>query len=205
MKKKRLIIVSGFINSGKDTAANYLVSKHRFLKMSFASSLKSACSAIFGWDRALLEGTTVESRQWREQVDSWWATRLSIPHLTPRWVLQNIGTEVLRNNFADDIWIASLEKRILESKSSVVITDCRFPNETASMKKMGAISVRIMRGTYPEWYDLAKSNITEFKKQYPHIHSSEYSSVNFEYDYYIDNNSGLEDLHAQLREIIYRQ
>ena len=80
--------VTGLIGSGKDTIADYLVTEHGFKRISFAASLKDAVAAVFNWDRELLEGTTKQSRQWREQVDTWWADRLQMSNLTPRWVLQ---------------------------------------------------------------------------------------------------------------------
>ena len=94
-----IIGITGLIGSGKDTAADYLCTFHGFKRMSFASALKDAVAIIFNWDRELLEGSTKASREWREQVDEWWAERLNIPHLTPRWVLQQWGTDVARKNF----------------------------------------------------------------------------------------------------------
>ena len=87
-----IVAICGFIGSGKNTAADYLVSDCKFVRASFASSLKDAVSSVFGWDRELLEGITEESRLWRENVDIWWSERLNIPNLTPRWVLQHWGT-----------------------------------------------------------------------------------------------------------------
>ena len=51
-----LIGLVGLIGSGKDTVAEFLVKEHKFQRDSFAKSLKDAVSAIFGWDRELLEG-----------------------------------------------------------------------------------------------------------------------------------------------------
>ena len=93
----------GFIGSGKDTAADYLVNFHGFRRDSFANTLKDAVAAVFGWDRTLLEGRTSESREWRDQIDFWWSNRLG-KQVTPRWVLQYWGTEVLRNHFHDDFF-----------------------------------------------------------------------------------------------------
>jgi hypothetical protein len=199
---KKIIAISGLIGSGKDTAANLLITKHSFTKIAFADSLKDAVAAIFSWDRSMLEGSTQESRAWRETVDDWWAQRLDIPHLTPRWVLQNMGTEVLRNHFHDDIWVASVERKIHTCGHSVVITDCRFPNEIAAIKRIGGTTARIYRGQDPQWLELAKSDMGEFRRQYPHVHASEYSSVNLEYDYYVNNNGTIVELHAQLREML---
>ena len=142
----------GFISSGKDTAADYLVNYHQFRRDSFANSLKDAVAAVFGWDRVLLEGRSAESREWREQVDTWWANRLNMPYLTPRWVLHKWGTEVCRVGFHDDIWIASLEHRILKTRDNIVITDVRFPNEIKAIRNAGGRVVRIKRGPDPEWY-----------------------------------------------------
>ena len=80
--------ITGLIGSGKDTIADYLIRFHGFKKLSYAEPLKDSVAAVFGWDREMLEGTTATSRKWREEVDEWWAKRLEIPHLTPRWVLQ---------------------------------------------------------------------------------------------------------------------
>ena len=152
-----IIGVCGFIGSGKDTIADYLVNIHQFRRESFANSLKDAVSQVFGWDRDMLEGRTRQSREWRERVDPWWAKRLNMPDLTPRWVLQYWGTEVCRRAFHDDIWIAALENKLRSSNDDRVISDCRFPNEINSIKAAGGIVVRVVRGVEPDWYDAAVS------------------------------------------------
>ena len=107
-----IIGLCGVMGSGKDTVADYLVNFHGWRRESFANSLKDGVANIFGWDRQMLEGRTKQSREWREQVDPWWATRLGMKDLTPRWVLQYFGTEVVRSGFHDDMWIASLENKL---------------------------------------------------------------------------------------------
>ena len=116
-----IVGLCGFIGSGKDAAAEALVA-HGFKRFSFAQSLKDAVAAVFGWDREMLEGSTEESRAWRETIDAWWAERLDIPCLTPRWVLQHFGL-VMRDHFHGDVWTASLEKRLAEVTGDVVISD----------------------------------------------------------------------------------
>jgi hypothetical protein len=207
-----IIGITGLISSGKDTVADYLCTVHGFKRISFAGSLKDAVASVFNWDRELLEGTTKSSREFRDQIDSWWAERLQIPHLTPRWVLQHWGTEVFRNCFHPDIWVASVEHKLKSAKDNIVITDCRFRNEIEAIKNAGGITIRIERGIRPEWYDdavalnkgpsqigwaLAKDKLLKLN-----VHASEYSSVGLNYDHYIDNNSTIDSLHTQIKSIL---
>jgi len=203
-----IIGVCGLIGAGKDTIADYLVNIHQFRRESFANTLKDAVSAVFGWDRELLEGRTKHSRAWREQVDPWWATRLDMPDLTPRWVLQYWGTEVVRQGFHDDTWIASLENKLRKTTDDVVISDCRFPNEIDAIKRAGGMVIRVRRGPDPEWYRLAEivnsgpQNITwttskiELKKYA--IHTSETAWIGTEFDAVIDNNATMDHLYSQI-------
>ena len=205
--KKKLIALVGFIGSGKDTAADYLVNFYGFRRDSFANTLKDAVSAVFGWDRELLEGRTKEAREWREQVDSWWAERLGISHLTPRWVLQNWGTEVCRNAFHNDIWIASLENKLRRSRNNTVISDCRFYNEVAAIKNQGGRVIWIQRGITPHWYSIATqanrgdSAALRWLDQQG-IHASEYSWAGTQFDYIVENNGSIDSLYSQLNDLL---
>jgi hypothetical protein len=204
-----IIGVCGFIGSGKDTVADYLVNFYEFRRESFASTLKDAVAAVFGWDRTMLEGRTKEAREWRECVDPWWAERLAMPTLTPRWVLQYWGTEVCRRGFHDDIWIASLENKLRNSKDNVVISDCRFPNEISSIRNAGGKIIWVQRGALPEWYDIAVeanrgSNIAINKLKMQKIHTSETSWVGTEFDAVLDNNRTIDELYNQVKDLIVR-
>jgi hypothetical protein len=201
-----IIGVCGFIGSGKDTIADYLVGFHGYRRDSFAGTLKDAVAAVFGWDRELLEGRTPEARAWREQVDPWWAKRLDMPTLTPRWVLQYWGTEVCRKAFHDDIWIAALEARLSRRSDNTVISDVRFPNEITSIRNAGGKIVWVKRGQLPEWYDLAvESNTGTFnhmKTAYPDIHVSETAWVGTDFDYEIDNNGTIDELYTNIKNLV---
>jgi len=204
-----IVGITGLIGSGKDTIADYLVTFKGFRRMSFAEPLKDAMSAVFGWDRELLEGRTVYSRQWREKVDPWWAERLQIPHLTPRWVLQQWGTEVGRRAFHDDIWIASVENKLRNIKDNIVLSDARFPNELKAVKRANGITIRVKRGDNPPWYDAAynlslnKDDVYALKVLESHgVHASEYSSVGLDHDFYIQNDGTVDELHTQINSII---
>ena len=208
-----IIGICGFIGSGKDTVADYLVENHNFSRDSFAGTLKDAVAAIFGWDRELVEGRTKEARDWREQVDPWWADRLEMPALTPRLVLQLWGTEVGRQAFHNDIWIASLENKLRKTNGNVVITDCRFPNEVQAIKNAGGIVVRVVRGPEPEWYKTAEivnagpenNNSWERYKTLLdsyNIHASETSWVGSNFDAILENNGTLEELYVKVKNLV---
>lgn len=202
----------GFIGSGKDTAADYLVNYHGFRRDSFASTLKDAVSDVFGWDRVLLEGRTRESREWRDQIDDWWADRLKIPHLTPRWVLQYWGTEVIRSGFHDDMWVASLENKMRSTKDDIVITDVRFPNEIKAIHNAGGKVIRIKRGPEPDWFEHAKNYNAGLKKvgwaigkgqlEKAGVHASEYSWVGGDIDHIVTNDGTIDELFSQLKNLV---
>ena len=212
-----IIGIMGFIGSGKDTVADYLANIHQFRRESFASTLKDSVAAVFGWDRTLLEGRTRQSREWREQVDPWWANRLNLPHLTPRWVLQQWGTEVVRKSFHDDTWIASLENKIRKITDDVVISDCRFVNEIQAIRNQGGIVVRVTRGEVPPWYNWAveynNSAIvrrgemmrTADQEESPikyKIHQSEWAWAGTKFDHVFDNNGLLDELYTSINDLV---
>ena len=202
-----IIGVVGFIGSGKDTIADYLVGFHGYRRDSFAGTLKDAVAAVFGWDRELLEGRTPEARAWREQVDTWWAKRLDMPKLTPRWVLQYWGTEVCRRAFHDDIWIAALEARLSRRSDDTVISDVRFPNEIASIRNAGGKIVWVKRGELPDWYDSAMAANQQVQSavaylQAQGVHVSETAWVGTKFDAEIDNNGTIEELYTSVKSLV---
>ena len=193
-----IIGICGLIGSGKGTVADILERDQKFIKISFADSLKDAVAAVFGWPRHMLEGDTNESRAWREEVDEWWSKRLGIIDLTPRWVLQNWGTEVLRRGFHDDIWVASIENKLRDRSRNYVIPDTRFPNEIDMIKRNGGKVWLVKRGLDPEWFQKYQSHHIIPDS----IHASEWAWALSEFDSVLLNDSTLEELEQHVNTLI---
>jgi hypothetical protein len=215
-----LVGLVGFIGAGKGSVADILVERHGFAKESFANSLKDACSAIFGWDRELLEGSTAESRLWRETPDAWWSTKFGKP-FSPRLALQLMGTEAGRGVFHPDLWVHTVLRRCENNPNvNYAIADVRFPNEINAIKASGGKIVRVRRGPDQLWYDCAfKQNTTNeddlwvledrgelMEQKFPEIHFSEWAWIGADYDITFDNSCSLKELSSRvdfLVDILY--
>ena len=192
---KLIIGLVGFIGAGKGTVGE-LLRLHGYKQASFAGALKDTASVLFGWDRALLEGDTVESRIFREQKDDFWSSRFGYD-FSPRLALQLLGTEAGRDVFHKDVWIYALENRIRQLPK-VVITDTRFPNEIEFIRANGGVIVEVKRGERPEWYDHAlhtnKLNSDLMSMYHPNVHISEWAWIGQKIDFTINNSGTLDDL-----------
>jgi len=191
-----IIGICGLIGSGKGTVADVLVDQG-FTKVSFADKLKDGVSTIFGWDRAMLEGDTNESRQWREQRDDFWSAETEM-EVTPRLVLQLFGTDCLRNGFHDGVWVSLLKKHMLDNPDNYVIPDVRFRNEQNMIRELGGEIWRVQRGDIPEWYGCAMLDNTtgsNLMEEYD-VHPSEYKwiDMNNKFDITLYNEGTIEDL-----------
>jgi hypothetical protein len=184
-----LIGVVGLIGSGKDTVSKRLEEKHGFRRDSFAKSLKDAVSAMFNWDREMLEGNGDDSRQWREQPDEFWSNKFG-KTVTPRWVLQHFGTEVMRQHMHDAIWIDSCLSRY--DGKPTVISDTRFQNELKTIKENKGQIILVKRGELP----------TRQEMQEKGAHKSEWDWMGWNFDHVIDNDGSKEDLYKKVDDLI---
>lgn len=167
-----IIGIGGRARSGKTSVGDYLCKCYGFKNIGFADSLKEACRQIFGFSDEQLYGSL------KEVVDPYWK-------LTPRHILQCVGTECMRNVFDKDIWIKAVEKKILESNDNFVISDVRFPNEAEAVQRWGGFLVRVDRPNSGASGGIAS-------------HSSETSLDGFdEWDYTLNNDV---QVHASLYE-----
>lgn len=220
MSNRKIIGICGLAGAGKDTIGDILVKNlPNWQKMSFASHLKDVASLLFGFNRKMLAGETPEDRAIREQPDKFWSEKMG-KDFTPRYALQFLGTNLLRNQLHQNIWVDCLERKILESNENIVITDVRFPNEIDMIRNIGGEIWRVERGEMPEWFRKVENQVlSEMKKnsdlspiklglvqaipELIKIHQSEWNWVGYDCPNYIfENNGTLEDLKNKVLEII---
>lgn len=193
-----IIGICGLIGSGKGTVADILVESHGFTKLSFADALKDAVAAMFSWPRHLLEGDTDESRKWREQRDPFWSREMG-REVTPRLVLQLVGTEAMRNGFFDGVWVSVVKQKLLTASGvNWVLPDTRFPNEIAMLQDIGGEVWRVRRGADPTWFDRYVYDNVEPTD----IHPSEWAWTKSNFDKIIFNDSDINDLKREIRNLI---
>ena len=199
-----IIGITGLISSGKGTVADILVEEHNYIKLSFADKLKDGVATVFGWDRSMLEGDSVESREWRETVDEFWTNETG-REITPRLVLQEFGTDCMRNGFYDGVWVSLVKQEIINNPdNNYIVPDVRFPNEIQIIKSLNGEVWNVRRGELPEWWGTAildnQTNSTLMKDNHPEVHQSEWRwiSTTDTFDKVLYNDDSIEALYSKV-------
>ena len=206
MKRNQMIIgITGLIGSGKGTVADILVDEHNYIKLSFADKLKDGVASVFGWDRAMLEGDSVESREWRETVDEFWTNETG-REITPRLVLQEFGTDCMRNGFYHGIWVSLVKQEIINNPNNkYIVPDVRFANEIQVIKDLNGEVWNVRRGELPSWWGYAiqdneHSDSSLMKDYHPDVHQSEWRWIGKDnhFDVIIQNNDTIKALYSKV-------
>jgi len=204
---RKIIGICGFIGSGKGTVGDILVEEYGYTKLSYADRLKDVAATLFEWDRDLIEGDTVEGRKWRNEPDEWWTNELGY-ELTPRLVMQRVGTDCLRKGLDDRIWTLIVKQTLQANPDkNYVIPDVRFYNERDLVREMGGQVWRVKQGNDPDWVTGAISDNrydTRWMEDHPEIHESEWRWLDYasEFERTIPNDSGIEELKAEVDKAV---
>lgn len=171
----KLLGITGKAGSGKDELAKYLWEEHDFTRMAFADPLRSAARHIFGlsWDQ-------MTNRDVKEKTLNRWK-------LSPRQILQRLGTESIRDVFGPDVWVTrwQIGYDLIKDTDNVVVTDVRFDNEAEAIRANGGIIIQIIRpGINP---------VAE--------HSSE-AGLSKPADFIIENDGTLPDLYVKIVDLM---
>ena len=205
--KGLLIAFAGEAGAGKDTAASVLVGVHGFVPVALADPLKRMCQDAFLFTDSQLWGESAnrnkeDGRYPRGEVDG------KMQYLTPRYALQQLGTEWGRKCYpnvwtdyvlrvynklqdGDNYYSQTMGLRPcwgvgenLRPKKHVVIADVRFRQEVEELKRAGAFVVRVRRRVvFPglRGYELEHSSENGLREVDPDL-----------FDDVIDNTESLE-------------
>lgn len=130
-----LVAFTGRAGSGKSTAANAVVGKFGFVRISFAYAIRSMLYALgfTKWHFGEGKNTPLD---WLDGK-------------TPREIMQTLGTEWGRTLVHPDLWVR-LAKRTAENllaagARGIVIDDVRFDNEAKIIRELGGLVIGIER------------------------------------------------------------
>jgi hypothetical protein len=171
----KIVGISGKAQAGKDLTARlmreFLMAKgKKVLIVHFADKLKDIVKFAFNWDDDM-----VNSSKKDEVVEG--------TNYTPRWVLQQLGTEFFREKINEDFWVDTLlnEYKMDHWENEVgydfiLIPDVRFNSEALRIKDLGGKIFSVERASL------------ESKDQ----HRSEYPLINCLVDSKLSNNGSFE-------------
>lgn len=136
--KPLLIGLTGRARSGKSTAAEHLAGTYLLEQYAFADPLRDGLMAIFNLDPTDFEGD-------RKEQSLAWLDR------SPRQLMQSLATEWARNTVHPDLWVMLAEQNLdyiinaLGAVLGFVISDVRFENEAALIRRRGGTVIHIFR------------------------------------------------------------
>lgn len=183
-----LIGLSGYARSGKDEAAKILVEEFGFKRVAFADKLREVLyqlNPIVNFDVVGKTNIYVQ-----DVIDEWGWDGHKETAFGPeiRRLLQRLGTEAGRQTLWDNIWVdAALTGH--DEDASIVVTDCRFPNEAQAIVERGGKVFRIKRPGVGPAVGVDGT-----------IHKSETSLDDWIFDGYIINDGTLEDYRVSVRQ-----
>ena len=133
--------------------------------------------------------------------------------LTPRLLLQLLGTECGRNIIHPNIWVNSLfadysgiwttekgKHDPIQEYPNWIITDMRFPNELEAIKQRNGVTIRVNRPC--EECGVLEGHKMVAHKNKPSIHESETALDSVEFDFTINNSGSIEDLIEKVKTIL---
>lgn len=189
---KRIILLSGKINSGKNTFADMLKEElgDKAHLEAFARPLKELCAEAFKpLANYLNENFLVcgPNSEWISH-ESWFEKKTPVT----RMILQIVGTDIVRH-VDRDYWVNMTVKNIAARPESIIImTDWRFAVELMGLRILHdchLMTVRINRDVLREGSE--------------HEHSSETALDFFSMDMTIQNNGSLFDLKKHAQNLAY--
>ena len=140
-----IIGIAGKAQSGKNTVGRFFTA-YGFEEKSFAYKVKQVASLLTGYPVEAFESEDIKS----SYLDSEW-NNADGDRMRVREMLQKIGTDCMRENLHENVWVNALfadykpHKLSEYNPSRWVITDVRFPNEVEAIKERGGFLIKVHR------------------------------------------------------------
>ncbi|MFZ4411454.1 MAG: hypothetical protein ACOYOV_00125 [Bacteroidales bacterium] len=152
-----LVVISGKARAGKDSVFNILAKCGGFKRIAFADPLKNMCSTVFNIPIEFFYDDDKKDTPFDipvSYIDFHSALQFAvgadlplqdIEFVSPRDLLQKVGTDIVRKHVADDFWIKLLVKELQNTDGNIAITDARFQNERDALKAIGGILMLVKK------------------------------------------------------------
>ena len=120
--------------------------------------------------------------------------------MTPRWIMQWLGTDLCRTHLRDDLWIVACVSRISHSLARhVAVTDVRFPNESAvlpvALADKGFTPYRVrVKDPHAKPKDATEAATS-------HASETAIASLQVDAEIWNDKTRGIDALEAELRAV----
>lgn len=141
-----VIGLTGYAQSGKDTAAGFLV-EAGWTKLAFADPLRAA---VFALNPIIYsEGPSQGNAEHhyvhvQDAINSYGYEFTKAKYPEYRELLQRMGTEVGRDQFGENFWVERVTSQF-KPGGKYVVSDVRFPNEANAVRGHGGKVFRIFR------------------------------------------------------------
>ena len=217
---------------------NYDIPDSGWQIVKFADKLKDIVCLIIGCTREQLEDeefkNTPLGEEWKNysyniaegktEFDEGEPSVIHEYFITPRMLLQRIGTDVCRN-IHPNMWVnatmreyKAIDRRTFQDPDDSniimpnwIISDVRFPNEYDAIKERNGIVIRVNRlfsGQTKQLTDTIRTgNVSTTAVEIDHSdpHPSETALDNHDFDYTIDNNGTIDDLIVKVKDILVKE
>ena len=164
-----IVAFGGKKRAGKGTMADVLVKKFNYTKVSFADGLRNLASNVFGIEEdnftsdelkeqafsnpivfteahlgLLINDLEVQGFIVSDEAKNQLQTAIGTTFNNPRHLLQVLGTDILRKNYDDTIFLKMMDKRLGEL-ADVVIDDMRFGVEREFVREKNGVLCLVNR------------------------------------------------------------
>ena len=157
-------------------------------RFAFGDALKRMLQHGLGLTHEQLHGTQAQKAEPIDWLDG---------RVTPRRMMQTLGTEWGRDLIHPDLWVLALrrelETHLTRRRLNAVVTDVRFENEASMIRELGGVIIHVRR---------PKPKKPWWQRLFSREHRSERPPKVRPGDFVVQNIGTVEDLHRAVLEVV---